>query len=120
MGERSGTKGGRCGKVTYIEVLGVDFIVLGKVVVFLGDEHALCNKISRALQMRGVIDVSENLGDLLTSEQVLVNLLSISLGDEPTIYTSVWFLSPDIKSFFSIYTRTFWGLSWDTNLPVTP
>lgn len=45
-------------KCTHIEILGVDLSVLGLVVVLLGDEHSL-------------------------AEEVLVDLLAISLGDQP-------------------------------------
>jgi hypothetical protein len=47
----------RCGGV-YIEVLGVNVAMLGHIVVLLGHEHAL-------------------------AEEVLVDLLTVGLGDKP-------------------------------------
>ena len=46
----------------YVEVLGVELSVLGKVVVFLCHEHSL-------------------------PEEILVDLLAVGLGDEPVIWS---------------------------------
>jgi hypothetical protein len=60
----------------YIEVLDLDLRVLGKVVVLLCDEHALWKN------MLGLCSVNEFCIDP-TAEEVLVNLLTVRLWDEP-------------------------------------
>lgn len=51
-------RGERLAGLDHVEVLGVDVVVLGEVEVLLGDEYTL-------------------------AEEVLVDLLSVGLGDEP-------------------------------------
>ena len=68
--------------IAYVEVLGVDFIMLGKVEVLLCDEHALYRDLLVKVrvgdpQVLGLIEVVH------TTKEVLVNLLPIGLGDKP-------------------------------------
>jgi hypothetical protein len=54
------TRGERLASLDDVEVFGVNVVVLWEVVVLLCNEHSL-------------------------TEEILVNLLSVSLGDEPVI-----------------------------------
>ena len=60
---------------TYEKVLGVNFVVLGEVVVLFGDEYALCGVLAD-----GGLGLSVGWH---TAEEVLVDLLAVGFGDEP-------------------------------------
>lgn len=76
---------------TYVEVLGVNVAMLGKVEVLLGHEHTLCNPISVS-NYDYFLDLCQsqtpnvrwdNIGRSHTAEEVLVDLLAVVLGDKP-------------------------------------
>lgn len=76
---------------TYVEVLGVNVAMLGKVEVLLGHEHTLCNQTSVS-DYGSFLDLSQtqtpnvrwdNIGRSHTTEEVLVDLLAVVLGDKP-------------------------------------
>jgi hypothetical protein len=60
----------------YIEIFDFNLRVLGKIVVLLRDEDALCRNMSGLCLF---IEFRVN----PTAEEVLVNLLTVRLGDEP-------------------------------------
>ena len=62
---------------SYIEVLGVDFIMLGEIEILFCDKHTLW-------QSKLVIVLLELSGSCAsTAEEVLVDLLSVGLWDKP-------------------------------------
>lgn len=79
---------------TYVEVLGVNVAMLGKVEVLLGHEHTLCSirmyqvsESSSSIERINLRCESRTIGSRQqhTAEEVLVDLLAVFLGDKPAV-----------------------------------
>ena len=81
----------RLAGLDHVEVLGVNVAVLGKVEVLLGHEHTLCsrNLVSELISHRRISSRKKwkksgrGWRRRHTSEEVLVDLLAVVLGDKP-------------------------------------
>lgn len=68
---------------THVEVLGVNFIVLRKVEVLLGNKDTLCQSDKFTTFGHCIVRDFGGAEKRHTAEEVLVNLLSVCFGDEP-------------------------------------
>lgn len=96
----------------HVEVLGVNFAVLGKVEVLLSHEHTLCiNGLQSALiiSSRNIHSAPEcppsRESRSHTTEEVLVDLLAVFLGDKPGMMLAKLFNPIGISGAFLTLSR---------------